>query len=689
MADIRRHTSERCLKCSKLFAKGTGTCPDDQSDLVPHFGQNLIGTTFADRYEILSILGEGGMSIVYKARHLYMERTVAVKLLHEHIVSDDTARLRFQREAQAVGGLSHHNIIAVYDFGLTKDDQAFIVMDCLEGLSLADILEKERRLGVERAVDVFKQTCDGLEHAHKKGIIHRDLKPSNLVLVEQEDGSDQVKIVDFGIAKVTPQAGKQKQQLTQTGEVFGSPLYMSPEQCNGRELDARSDIYSFGCLMYEALTGEPPFVGENFVTTVVKHINEPTPPMNSIDSNLRIPEPLEYVVRKCLEKIPENRYQSAAELRQSLMDAALASGIEGFRPGAVMDPVTKKELQRTWQKLIGTIPGINDNKAPAHSKFFYLCAAGLPLMLLVGGAAFIYYWPGPENDKGTIFTKAMFLVHSAWAEDAAKAQSFDKARDEVKKAKEIAATIGDSKSRYLRALILESDILGEANAFEEQEKTNQEIVQIQQELALAEMKLAKDFVEQLYKTGESNVARSKAQLEAESNAGLILMVSKKLFGRSLFSQCEDLLKDSIHAFEQVGVRDSSNMAEMKLMLADCLLRQQKFEEIRPLLVSALNIRKSQPEQDNPAVLKVTVAAMLRLGQFDRDQSNFGPAEKELSEAKALVESKLADDKVLLMESLNSYADLLRQTGKLEESKKLFASAKAIENSIPAPHKHKR
>ena len=226
---------------------------------MPVMQDPLIGTVVADKYELLSVLGVGGMSTIYKARHKYMGRLTAVKLLHPYLTADPSMFQRFQYEAKAASNLNHPNVVGIHDFGITDGGTAYLVMDYLEGEDLSSILERESLLPEAQAREIFRQACAGLDHAHSKGVIHRDLKPSNLFLCPEDGGNFLVKLVDFGIAKITDNTSEKSQNLTRTGEVFGSPLYMSPEQCSGKPLDPRSDLYSFGCLMYEVLTGRRPF----------------------------------------------------------------------------------------------------------------------------------------------------------------------------------------------------------------------------------------------------------------------------------------------------------------------------------------------------------------------------------------------------------------------------------------------
>lgn len=277
----------------------------------------LVGTLLADRYEILSLIGEGGMSVVYKGRHQLMDRLVAVKMLKAHLVTNTSILKRFQQEAKAISYLTHPNIVSVFDFGILPQGQPYLVMDYLQGISLDDAIEQENGLKVERAIHIFGQICDALTHAHQKGLIHRDLKPGNVMLVRSEE-EDFVKIVDFGIAKLMPWAQQAFQKLTQTGEAFGSPVYMSPEQCMGEELDNRSDIYSLGCVMYEALTGRPPLVGSQVLETMYKHLNATPIPLGAIRPDLCFSKSLEQIVLKSLRKKPEERYQSMKELKADL-----------------------------------------------------------------------------------------------------------------------------------------------------------------------------------------------------------------------------------------------------------------------------------------------------------------------------------------------------------------------------------
>jgi len=283
----------------------------------------MIGTVLVDRYEIIEVIGEGGMGIVYKAKHSLMDRVVAIKMLHEDYASNVNALKRFEQEAKAVSSLNHPNILGVYDFGTNEKGQPFLVTEFLVGESLESIVSSKGRLPHQVAVPIFAQACVGLFHAHQNGIIHRDLKPSNLMLIDYEGQNSFVKILDFGIAKVMGNDDMKVKtpELTRTGEIFGSPLYMSPEQCKALPLDPRSDIYSLGCLMYRTLTGECAINGNNLLEVLYKQVNEQPAAFDEKLLEEQTAVNVEKVVFKAMAKEPDDRYQSMNELKDALLHA--------------------------------------------------------------------------------------------------------------------------------------------------------------------------------------------------------------------------------------------------------------------------------------------------------------------------------------------------------------------------------
>lgn len=308
--------SRICVLCHIRLGEQFLKCPYDGHEMKE---DHLIGSVFAERYEILALLGSGTSGAVYKARHRYMHKLVAIKIMHLELIADISLLKRFRQEAAAASSLNHANIVSVIDFGLSPEGQAFMIMDYLGGTSLDSLINKYKCLPWQKSVGIFKQICDGLGHAHQNKIIHRDLKPSNVLVVDFDEPSQCAKLVDFGTAKlVTPEA--ERATLTVPGQVFGSPTYMSPEQCMGLQLEANSDVYSMGALMYETLVGHPPFITENIVEAMYKQVNEEVPSISKAAAinGITIDVRLQAIVMKALRKDKYQRYQSMQELRRDL-----------------------------------------------------------------------------------------------------------------------------------------------------------------------------------------------------------------------------------------------------------------------------------------------------------------------------------------------------------------------------------
>jgi serine/threonine protein kinase len=267
---------------------------------------------FAD----VTLLGSGGMGSVYSAQDETMNRKVAIKVIQSGHLSADQLK-RFRSEAKSMSQLAHSNIIKVLSVGLLDNVQPYMVLEYVDGEPLDKVLERDGKFTVERAIPIFRQIAEALHHAHSKGIIHRDIKPSNVMLVRQSDGHDSVKLLDFGIARDIMNSV----HLTGTGNMIGSPAYASPEQCMAKKIDARSDIYSLGCLMYQVLTGRTPFESESAMELVLQQCSTDAEPLQDV------PEGMDRIVRRCLMKSPDNRFQTAADLTAALDsgDTAIAT----------------------------------------------------------------------------------------------------------------------------------------------------------------------------------------------------------------------------------------------------------------------------------------------------------------------------------------------------------------------------
>jgi len=324
-----------CPTCGRHYSADFEVCPEDQSPLqadatiagtIPV--DPLVGHTLDGKYRLEERLGIGGMGTVYRARHLLIDRPVAVKVLNPRFVEDEAARTRFQREARAAGRLQHVNAVTVTDFGQSQDGYVYIVMELLEGRTLQNVLAKEAPLDSARAVALMLQISAAVAAAHEAGIIHRDLKPANIFIVQRAEVPAVVKVLDFGIAKLAIESLEEEEPmtLTQIGAMIGTPRYMSPEQCDGAELTPAADVYSLGVILYEMLTGTVPFSGSTPLAIAMKQTSEI--PRNPREFVSTIPVALEEVVLHTLEKLPYNRPANAAEFRAELLATADRLGLE-------------------------------------------------------------------------------------------------------------------------------------------------------------------------------------------------------------------------------------------------------------------------------------------------------------------------------------------------------------------------
>lgn len=297
------------------------------------------------RYQVIDQLGQGGMGIVVKASHQELDKLVAIKVLNSNLLVDETSLRRFEIEAKAGSQLSHPSLVSIFDYGVTDDGSPYLVMEYIEGRSLQEILAEAGKLSGPMLVKVFEQIAKALQYIHKRGVVHRDIKASNIMLQDIE-GDLYAKLVDFGIAKVIAENGG-GQKLTETGSVFGSPFYMSPEQCQGNQVDARSDIYSLGCVMYECYVGHPPIQGENALKTIFMHVTHAPEPLQDLNSTNPAARNFARMIHKCLEKSPNARYQNCAELLQSFNEIKEAIDAQKYQSSS---PPAQNRWKRTGER---------------------------------------------------------------------------------------------------------------------------------------------------------------------------------------------------------------------------------------------------------------------------------------------------------------------------------------------------
>ena len=267
------------------------------------------------QYRLKKLLGRGGMGEVHLAEHVLLRRPCAIKLIVPEKAGDPQALVRFEREVRLTAQLSHWNTIEIFDYGRTDEGVFYYVMEYLPGLNLQQIVEQQGRLPPERVVHLLRQACDALGEAHASGLIHRDIKPANIFAATRGGVYDVVKLLDFGLVR-DREAASHDLSVTMNGVITGSPLYMSPEQAQGDQVDSRSDIYALGIVGYYLLTGHVPFDGEQPMKVLLAHLNSPVPPLNTWGAV--VPADLERVILKCLEKSPDDRYQTVGELQSAL-----------------------------------------------------------------------------------------------------------------------------------------------------------------------------------------------------------------------------------------------------------------------------------------------------------------------------------------------------------------------------------
>jgi serine/threonine protein kinase len=406
-----------CPICQSQYPNGEIFCPTDGARIVTTSQMEiastasddpLVGNILDGRYKVLKRIGEGGMGIVYEALHVSIEKKVALKVLRDDFSSRPEVVERFRQEAKSASRIGHEHIVDISDFGETPGGQSYFVMEMLVGEDLAGVLSRERTLAVRRAARILVQCCKALGAAHSKGIVHRDMKPENIYMVRRDDDHDFVKIVDFGIAKMsdidTPGAPGRK--LTKTGMIFGTPEYMSPEQAAGKSLDHRVDIYALGVILFELLTGRVPFVGDTFMGVLTQHMFEPPPPLREVHSATDVPSEVEAIIYKALAKDPNARFQSMDEMARALAQT-IDPGAQGtFPPAAdtlrgIGDPVKSQGRgPRVFEPAAATQFEVAYSEASPETKKsnkgLFAVLGGVALAVFAAGALYVASNRTPE-----------------------------------------------------------------------------------------------------------------------------------------------------------------------------------------------------------------------------------------------------------------------------------------------------
>ncbi|MDQ2667920.1 MAG: protein kinase [Gemmatimonadota bacterium] len=393
-----------CPTCGTEYAANERFCHRDGTALRSQGGgTDLVGSIIGERYHVLKKLGEGGMGQVYLAEHVKMGRKSAVKVMNPGMVNDADAISRFNREAANASRINHPNVAGIYDFGETSDGLIYLAMEFIEGESLTALVETAGALAPMRAADIAKQAADGLAVAHDMGIVHRDLKPDNIMIAKNRDGSDCVKVVDFGIAKA---AGAENQKVTKTGLVVGTPEYMSPEQLAGDKLDGRSDVYSLALVAFNMLTGKLPFDGETAQESMIMRLTDEPKSLAAMKPDTTWTPEVQAVMARALQRRAGDRYQKASDFgvalwqaveRMPKQPAAGATMMIGATDGATAllaaPPKTRFDASAPVSPPAPFVPAaaapVYTGTAPVKSKVPVIAGASAAVALAVVAAMFM------------------------------------------------------------------------------------------------------------------------------------------------------------------------------------------------------------------------------------------------------------------------------------------------------------
>jgi tRNA A-37 threonylcarbamoyl transferase component Bud32 len=410
MPDIAELVCPACGRVSALDVRFCATCGfrfkagEDESVDAPKGSRDqadpLVGRTLADRYQIVELIGRGGMGVVYRVEHTRIAKQMAMKLLHGELARDKEVVRRFRREAEAVSKLDHQNTVQVFDFG-RAEGMTYLVMELLPGRDLGAILQQEGTISFTRMAHIAVQICASVQQAHDRGIVHRDLKPENVRILTRQHDPDFVKVLDFGLAKLRDNEETARASITREGFLVGTPYYMAPEHIRGEPVDARSDVYALGALMYKAIVGVPPFSATTPVAVLTKHLHDPVVPPTKRAQRPDLPPAADEILLKALEKKPADRYQSMSELREALATYLGEVGID-VDSGRLREPTLEGRVSSDTQRAVVATRGDVDRYERRLRLAAYAQAMALAMLAALGvfGAVWVY-------DHGTPHIRAL------------------------------------------------------------------------------------------------------------------------------------------------------------------------------------------------------------------------------------------------------------------------------------------
>lgn len=603
-----------------------------------------IGDSFEKRYELLELLGSGGAGTVFKARQIETGRLIALKVLHPHRLIDDDVKQRFLREAQALSKLCHVNIVTVYHLQLSKGALPYLAMELIDGVSLRKQLAAGK-MPVHRVLKIAEQLCSALCCMHEFEIIHRDLKPENIMLLPKPE-PDTVKIIDFGLVKVDANS---EQKLTETGLLIGSVNYMSPEQCEGKKADVRSDIYALAVCMYEMLSGEPPFTAENSIGVMYKHINLQAPELRFKTGELVHPA-IQKFIGKGLEKDPALRFQTAAEMSEALSklgehlagdvptNAASAKPLGG-RPLVWLSTVILCAIVCTfiWNQIHQSQLHSSDTEQKKY-RFENLLKHELKTSVLTHSA------DHSEETKRLVDEAKVYVIHGK-SEEAERLLKRALAMNE----KALRPNQAEMSAIYFHL----------ATCYEQQNKFADAESLLKQALTNREKVLGPDNTDV---------------------AAIVLQLANCYAWQGKYASAEQLYKRSIKIMEKaVGPNDSSvGIALSKL--GECYNKQGKYEMSEPLLKRAMAIDE---EVLGPDSLQ-EYGALYSLAQCSEHKGNFAEAELLFRRSLTIAEKTAGPDSPLVASTLRDLARCVEHQGKHAEALRLMQRASAIKLNTTDP-----
>ncbi len=555
----------------------------------------LIGTAFAGKYQIVSKLGSGGMGGIYKAEHTLMQRAVAIKMLRSHLLDDEVLLRRFRQEARTASQLTHPNAVMLYDFGV-EDRVPYLVMEYIEGDTLSKVIAEEKNLDLYRVRSIMHQVCGALAEAHRLGIVHRDLKPDNIMLRRRDDGTDLAKVLDFGIAKIMDKAEGSDTNLTQAGILVGTPQYMSPEQCQGRELDTRSDIFSLGIVLYEMLAGETPFKAPSVLELMVKVLNSPVQPIRKLKPELGIPAAVDKVVMKALEKEREHRYQTVEDLLSDL-EKALPERSTGHKTTFSADGSPSVPLPK-WQR-------------PA------IFAGGL--LVFVGAAYFAIPTQEsapPTEESSEASAEAERLREEALARDAEHAAAALRLVEEAKRLQ------AEKEAAVKRAEQMKQEAEALAKQAEEAERQRQiQLAEQQQSAERAEKERAAAIREA--EVARTETERLMAEMKRSESEKAKLLEEQLVRARALEEEKAKLLRQAESAKEEAArLVDTTKKNETELLKAAEAQREalRQADAQREAAVKSLEQARTEADQKEKTAKELEAKRLELQQQLERKRA---------------------------------------------------------------------